>query len=203
MAECTPAPVDQGQGQGQFQRQPRRQGQRSARGTSRPRYPATDIGHGVGHGPRRCGSLASPMHRPAVTFGARRASAPARRPAVACDVRRPRGIRATSGRLDGLLGGCGAVLREATPGGAPHGIVPIETRIRAAQYRVLHARRYATFRAQWSWLQRPSHRRLTLTAEAWSVGMSTISRTLAWGGRVVQNTTASATSSAVSGRIPV
>jgi hypothetical protein len=47
----------------------------------RSRYPDPVTGHGVGHGPRRCGSLGSPMHRPAVTFGARRASAPARRPA--------------------------------------------------------------------------------------------------------------------------
>jgi hypothetical protein len=53
-------------------------------------------------------------HRPAVAFGARRASAPARRPAVACGVRFPRSVSATSGRLDGLLGGCDALLREAT-----------------------------------------------------------------------------------------
>ena len=32
-----------------------------------------------------------------------------------------------------------------------------------------------------------------MTAVAWSVGISTSSRTLAWGGRVAQNTTASAT----------
>jgi hypothetical protein len=89
----------------------------------------------------------SPAHRPAVTFGAHRASAPARRPAVACGVRGPRSFSATAGRLDGLLGGCGACLRDASPGGAPHGVVPIETRTLAAQYRVLHARRCANYRA--------------------------------------------------------
>jgi hypothetical protein len=91
---------------------------------------------GTGDGPS--------VHRPAVTFGARRASLPARRPAVARGVRRPRSVSATSRRLDGLLGGCDARSRKAIPGSAPHGIVPIETRTPAAQYRVLHARRYAT-----------------------------------------------------------
>jgi hypothetical protein len=57
----------------------------------------------------------SPPHRPAVAFGARRASAPARRPAVACGVRSPRSITATSGRLDGLLGGRDALFRVAKP----------------------------------------------------------------------------------------
>jgi hypothetical protein len=55
---------------------------------------------------------------------------------------------ATSGRLDGLLGRCGALLREAIPGGAPHGIVPMGTRTLAAQCRVRHARRGATSRVQ-------------------------------------------------------
>jgi hypothetical protein len=57
----------------------------------------------------------SPRHRPAVAFGACRASAPARRPAVACGVRGPRSVSATFGRLDGLLGGCGALFRGALP----------------------------------------------------------------------------------------
>jgi hypothetical protein len=95
---------------------------------------------GIGDGP--------PLHRPPVAFGARRASAPARRPTMARNVHHPRAIPATSGRLDGLLGGCGALLREAIPGGAPHGIVPIETRRLAARYRVLPARRCASSRAQ-------------------------------------------------------
>jgi hypothetical protein len=87
-------------------------------------------------------------HRPAVAFGARRASVPAHRPAVARGVCPARVISATSGRLDGLLACCCALLRHAIPGGAPHGIVPIETRTLAAQYRVLHARRCAKSRAQ-------------------------------------------------------
>jgi hypothetical protein len=62
--------------------------------------------------------------------------------------RRARSISATSGRLDGLLGGCDALLRGAIPGGAPHGIVPNETRTPTAQCRVLHARRGANLRAQ-------------------------------------------------------
>jgi hypothetical protein len=53
-----------------------------------------------------------------------------------------------SGCLDGLLGGCHALLRHAIPGGAPHGIVRIQTRTPVAQYRVLHARRCANSRAQ-------------------------------------------------------
>jgi hypothetical protein len=85
----------------------------------------------------------SPDHRPAVAFGARRASDPARRPAVATVDRVTRTVSATSGRLGGLLGGCGALLREAIPGEAPHGIVPIRTRTLSAQCRVLHARRCA------------------------------------------------------------
>jgi hypothetical protein len=70
----------------------------------------------------------SPRHRPAVTFGAHRASAPARRPAVACSIGHPRRISATSGRLDGLLGGCGALLRYAIPEGAPLENVPLPAR---------------------------------------------------------------------------
>jgi hypothetical protein len=101
-----------------------------------------------GRGSVRHGALDSPLHRPAVTFGARRASAPARRPAVACGVQSTRSITATAGRLDGLLGGRDALLRHANPGGAPHGIVPVETRTQSAQYRVLHARRCARSRAQ-------------------------------------------------------
>jgi hypothetical protein len=61
----------------------------------------------------------SPKHRPAVAFGACRASAPARRPAVAWSVRHPRTAPATAGRLDGLLGGCGALLRHAPPEDCP------------------------------------------------------------------------------------
>jgi hypothetical protein len=61
---------------------------------------------GTGDGPS--------VHRPAVTFGARRASPPARHPAVAWGVRRTQSVTATSGRLGGLLGGCGALLREAS-----------------------------------------------------------------------------------------
>jgi hypothetical protein len=98
----------------------------------RPRRPV--IRHGVGHGPRRCG-------------GACRAFVPARRPAVARVDLLTRTVSATFGRLDGLLGGCGNLLRQAIPGGAPHGIVPIGTRTQSAQYRVLHARRCATSRA--------------------------------------------------------
>jgi hypothetical protein len=90
----------------------------------------------------------SPDHRPAVAFGARRASAPARRPAAATVDRVTRTVSATSGRLGGLLGGYGALLREAIPGGAPHGVVLVETRKLAAQHRVLHARRCARSRAQ-------------------------------------------------------
>jgi hypothetical protein len=144
----------------QRQRQGRRQRQQAAPGTGavtetghgprfrcRSRRPDTVLGSGVGHGRGRFGGFGSPLHRPSVTFGARRASVPARRPAVAGGVRRPRSITATSGRLDGLLGGCDALLRHAIPGGARHGIVPIETRTAAAQYRVLHARRCAISRA--------------------------------------------------------
>jgi hypothetical protein len=129
----------------------------------RPRIPDTAPGHGPrcrrrsrtellrstdgfpDHGPRsRPLSEASN----AAEHAALRASAPARRPAVACGVHFPRSVSATSGRLDGLLGGCDALARRAIPGGAPHGIVPIETRTPAAQYRVPHARRCATSRAQ-------------------------------------------------------
>jgi hypothetical protein len=70
----------------------------------------------------------SPFHRPAVAFGARRASVPARRPAVACGVCDPRTTSATSGRLDGLLGGCDALLRHAIPEGAPLENVPKHAR---------------------------------------------------------------------------
>jgi hypothetical protein len=63
----------------------------------------------------------SAVHRPAVACGACRASAPARRPAVACGVRRSRSAPATSGRLDGLLAGCEALLR----GGASRGLPPL------------------------------------------------------------------------------
>jgi hypothetical protein len=62
--------------------------------------------------------------------------------------RRTRSISATSGRLDGLLGGCGALFRRAIPAGAPHGIVPIETRTLTAQYREPPARRCANSRAE-------------------------------------------------------
>jgi hypothetical protein len=79
-------------------------------------------GTGSVHGPRRCGSLDSPLHRPAVAFGACRASAPARRPAVAWCVQRPHAGSATSGRLDGLLGGCDALLRHGIPG-EPHTVL--------------------------------------------------------------------------------
>jgi hypothetical protein len=58
-------------------------------------------------------------HRPSVAFGACRAWAPARRPAVASSVCRPRTASATSGRLDGLLAGWSALLRGALPEGAP------------------------------------------------------------------------------------
>jgi hypothetical protein len=92
----------------------------------------------------------SPVDRPSVAFGAHRAFAPARRPVVAWAARRSRMASATVGRLDGLLAGCGALSCGAIPGGAPHGIVPIETRTPSAQCRVLHARRCATSRAQWS-----------------------------------------------------
>jgi hypothetical protein len=77
---------------------------------------ASSRGPRHGHGPRRCEALGSPIHRPAVAFGAGRASAPARRPAVAWGGRHPRTISATSGRLDGLLGGCHALLRGGIPG---------------------------------------------------------------------------------------
>jgi hypothetical protein len=70
----------------------------------------------------------SPFHRPAVAFGARRASVPARRPAVAWSVCDPRTTSATSGRLDGLLGSCDALLRHAIPGGAPLENVPKHAR---------------------------------------------------------------------------
>jgi hypothetical protein len=66
--------------------------------------------------------------RPAVAFGAGRASVPARRPAVARDVCPARVISATSGRLDGLRGGCDALLRYAIPEGAPLENVPLPAR---------------------------------------------------------------------------
>jgi hypothetical protein len=53
----------------------------------------------------------SSKHRPAVAFGARRASAPARRPAVARVGHFTRAVAATSGRLDGLLAGGDALVR--------------------------------------------------------------------------------------------
>jgi hypothetical protein len=92
---------------------------RPPRSRSRPSVP----GHGFG--PERCGVPGTPRHRPAVAFGARRASAPARRPAVARGVCPARVISATSGRLDGLLGGCDALLRYAIPEGAPLENVPL------------------------------------------------------------------------------
>jgi hypothetical protein len=58
---------------------------------------------------------ASPVHRPAVAFGAFRASAPARRPPVARVGHLTRALAATSGRLDGLLGGRDALFRVAKP----------------------------------------------------------------------------------------
>jgi hypothetical protein len=70
----------------------------------------------------------TPRHRPAVAFGAGRASVPARRPAVARDVCPARVISATSGRLDGLRGGCDALLRYAIPEGAPLENVPLPAR---------------------------------------------------------------------------
>jgi hypothetical protein len=118
------------------------------RGPRRPRIPDTATGHGVGDGRECSGTLGSPAHRPAVAFGACRAFVPARRPAVARVDLLTRTVSATFGRLDGLLGGCGNLLRQAIPGGAPHGIVPIGTRTQSAQYRVLHARRCATSRVQ-------------------------------------------------------
>jgi hypothetical protein len=77
-----------------------------------------------------CGGFGagSSIHRPSVAFGARRASAPARRPAVARVGRLTRAVVATSGRLDGLLGGCGALLRYALPEGAPLENVPKQPR---------------------------------------------------------------------------
>jgi hypothetical protein len=77
-----------------------------------------------------CGGFGagSSIHRPSVAFGARRASAPARRPAVARVGRLTRAVVATSGRLDGLLAGCDALLREAIPGGAPLENVPVQPR---------------------------------------------------------------------------
>jgi hypothetical protein len=76
-ARRTTGSGDRGSGSDRFS------GSQQHRAPVRSRQPATDTVTRVGHGPRRCGSLGSPMHRPAVTFGARRASAPARRPAVA------------------------------------------------------------------------------------------------------------------------
>jgi hypothetical protein len=72
--------------------------------------------------------VVSPPHRPAVAFSAHRASAPARRPAVACDVRRPRSISATSGRLDGLPRRRCTLLRCVLPEGAPLENVPKHAR---------------------------------------------------------------------------
>ena len=80
----------------------------------RIRPPVTGPGVGGGRGPNCCGALMASHHRPAVALAALRASAPARRPAVACGVHFPRSVSATSGRLDGLLGGCDALLREVT-----------------------------------------------------------------------------------------
>jgi hypothetical protein len=95
---------------------------RPPRSRSRPSVP----GHGFG--PERCGVPGTPRHRPAVAFGAGRASVPARRPAVARDVCPARVISATSGRLDGLRGGCDALLRYAIPEGAPLENVPLPVR---------------------------------------------------------------------------
>jgi hypothetical protein len=95
---------------------------RPPRSRSRPSVP----GHGFG--PERCGVPGTPRHRPAVAFGAGRASAPARRPAVARGVCPARVISATSGRLDGLRGGCDALLRYAIPEGAPLENVPLPAR---------------------------------------------------------------------------
>jgi hypothetical protein len=126
----------------------------AAAGTATATAAAPGLGAvtGTGHGHR---SRAEAMrvtwfsdHRPAVAFGACRASAPARRPAVAWCVHSTRSITATAGRLDGLLARWSTLFREAIPGGAPHGIVPIQTRTLAAQCRVLHARRCANPRAQ-------------------------------------------------------
>jgi hypothetical protein len=70
----------------------------------------------------------SSKDRPAVAFGACRASAPARRPAVARVGRLTRAVVATSGRLDGLLRCRCALLRLALPEGAPLENVPMQPR---------------------------------------------------------------------------
>jgi hypothetical protein len=86
----------------------------------------TVTGSGAGHGPGFRGALMAPQHRPAVAFDAGRAWAPARRPAVACGESLPRSVSATCGRLDGLLGDCGALLRTPFPG-EPHTVLcPLE-----------------------------------------------------------------------------
>jgi hypothetical protein len=87
--------------------------------------------------------VVSPPHRPAVAFSAHRASAPARRPAVACDVRRPRSISATSGRLDGLPRRRCTLLRCVLPEGAPLRMCPNMLEALAAHSQGAHARRCA------------------------------------------------------------
>jgi hypothetical protein len=77
-----------------------------------------------------CGGFGagSSIHRPSVAFGAHRASAPARRPAATWCTLHSRVASVASGRLDGLLAGCDALLRYALPEGAPLENVPMQPR---------------------------------------------------------------------------
>jgi hypothetical protein len=72
---------------------------------------------GNGHGPNRCRTPGPPFHRPASAFGS--ASASAHPPPATSSGFVLECITVTSSRLGGLLGGCGALLREGIPG-EPH-----------------------------------------------------------------------------------